>query len=104
MLLSMAAEHESLETFLTDLSLEPPDRAQNADRVDNSDQIVLSTIHSAKGLYVLLDGGTCLGAFGKGAKNSGHLEALGVLRNLHYQFDSTPHPFLTKLCPILSDS
>jgi hypothetical protein len=49
LLLSMATEHESLESFLSNLSSEPPDESQNAsDSADN--HVVLSTIHSAKGL------------------------------------------------------
>ena len=49
----MAGNYESLELFLTYLSLEPPDRSQNADQNAGDsadDKLVLSTIHSAKGL------------------------------------------------------
>jgi DNA helicase-2/ATP-dependent DNA helicase PcrA len=49
---TIAERYHSLETFLADLTLEPPDESvvgvEAADRED--DRLILSTIHSAKGL------------------------------------------------------
>ena len=49
---TIAERYQSLETFLADLTLEPPDESvvgvEAADRED--DRLILSTIHSAKGL------------------------------------------------------
>jgi DNA helicase II / ATP-dependent DNA helicase PcrA len=49
---TIAERYQSLETFLADLTLEPPDESvvgvEAADRQD--DRLILSTIHSAKGL------------------------------------------------------
>jgi DNA helicase-2/ATP-dependent DNA helicase PcrA len=49
-LISMAGNYESLENFLTQLTLEPPEKnlVEQADR--DEEKLVLSTIHSAKGL------------------------------------------------------
>ncbi len=51
-LVQMAERYDRLEAFVTDLTLEPPDNnPDNARRgSDGSDRLVLSTIHSAKGL------------------------------------------------------
>lgn len=52
--LQIASKYKSLEKFLTDFALDPPDNALSvfddpADRDDNG-KVVLSTVHSAKGL------------------------------------------------------
>lgn len=49
-LISMAGNYSSLENFLTQLTLEPPEKSvvEQADREE--EKLVLSTIHSAKGL------------------------------------------------------
>jgi DNA helicase-2/ATP-dependent DNA helicase PcrA len=49
-LISMAGNYASLENFLTQLALEPPEKnvVEQADR--DEEKLVLSTIHSAKGL------------------------------------------------------
>jgi DNA helicase-2/ATP-dependent DNA helicase PcrA len=49
-LISMAGNFSSLENFLTQLALEPPEKSvvEQADREE--EKLVLSTIHSAKGL------------------------------------------------------
>jgi len=48
----IAADYDDLETFLTDIALEPPEKdIIHANRYDKSkDHVVLSTVHSAKGL------------------------------------------------------
>ena len=43
------ATYESLQTFIDDTALDPPDTDSGADRAERS-KLVLSTIHSAKGL------------------------------------------------------
>lgn len=58
---NLAKEHNSLDSFLENLALDPPndsiavtskpkDDANNNDNNDNSDKVTISTIHSAKGL------------------------------------------------------
>lgn len=49
---SIAAKREDLPSFLTDMSLEPPDHSQSHAVPEHSDneRITISTIHSAKGL------------------------------------------------------
>ena len=48
----VAARYESLEEFLTDIALEPPEKSVVEARMKKSDKnsLVLSTVHSAKGL------------------------------------------------------
>jgi DNA helicase-2/ATP-dependent DNA helicase PcrA len=48
----IAERYRSVERFLTDLSLEPPDKSQMDTEQENRDdeKLILSTIHSAKGL------------------------------------------------------
>jgi DNA helicase-2/ATP-dependent DNA helicase PcrA len=48
----IALRYEKLEDFLTDMALEPPERGVVKTNNDNTDKskLVLSTIHSAKGL------------------------------------------------------
>lgn len=51
-LTAIAARYNDLSTFLTEMSLEPPDASQIGTMPENHDneRLVLSTIHSAKGL------------------------------------------------------
>lgn len=52
-LADMTARYESLEDFITDMTLEPPSSAADGGLhagEDEADRLVLSTIHSAKGL------------------------------------------------------
>ena len=50
-LVALSARYELLEAFLTDLALEPPEATvAGVDREDRHDHLILSTIHSAKGL------------------------------------------------------
>jgi DNA helicase-2/ATP-dependent DNA helicase PcrA len=48
-LIHIAGHYETMEQFLTDLSIEPPDSVQD-EAADGSGKLVLSTVHSAKGL------------------------------------------------------
>ena len=52
-LLVIMERYDNLEAFLTDMALEPPNNSINdglSDGIGNNERLVLSTIHSAKGL------------------------------------------------------
>ncbi len=49
-LAQMSAPYKSLVEFLNDVAIEPPEREIDEDWEGNSEKLVLSTIHSAKGL------------------------------------------------------
>ncbi len=49
-LAQMSAPYKSLVEFLNDVAIEPPEREIDEDWQGNQDRLVLSTIHSAKGL------------------------------------------------------
>jgi DNA helicase-2/ATP-dependent DNA helicase PcrA len=51
-LLRIASRYKTVEQFLTDIALEPPERmvVEPVVRVKGEDRLILSTIHSAKGL------------------------------------------------------
>ena len=54
-LIQLASNYRVLENFLTDFALDPPDSKLSSSKVtydasENRDKVVLSTIHSAKGL------------------------------------------------------
>lgn len=51
-LIDLSQKYKSIENFLTDMALEPPDQSQiNVEQTDKEDEkLTLSTIHSAKGL------------------------------------------------------
>ncbi|MDH5528244.1 MAG: ATP-dependent helicase [Nitrospirota bacterium] len=50
-LIALAERYDRLGSFLTDLALEPPEASvAGAERMEDKDHLILSTIHSAKGL------------------------------------------------------
>ncbi|MBF0542327.1 MAG: ATP-dependent helicase [Nitrospirae bacterium] len=49
-LIKIAARYDNIERFLTDLTLEPPEGVKAVPVEKDRDRLVLSTIHSAKGL------------------------------------------------------
>jgi len=87
---TVAAGYRTLESFLTDFSLDPPNSQLNGSKIDirdasKSDKIVLSTIHSAKGLewdtvFVI---NMAEGAF-PSEKSTGNLSMLEEERRLFY--------------------
>ena len=87
---TVAAGYRTLESFLTDFSLDPPNSQLNGSKIDirdasKSDKVVLSTIHSAKGLewntvFVI---NMAEGAF-PSEKSAGNLSMLEEERRLFY--------------------
>jgi len=49
-LANLTVPYKTLGRFLNEMALEPPDDSASSDRHSNEDRLVLSTIHSAKGL------------------------------------------------------
>jgi len=87
----LAAEYADIEAFLSDLALDPPSRAFQAEEYldeeeeDEKDFVVLSTIHSAKGLewgFVFII--SMLDGVLPGAKSVKQFEALEEERRLFY--------------------
>ena len=89
-LIQLASGYRELEKFLTDFALDPPDSQLNSSKVaanaaENRNKVVLSTIHSAKGLewdtvFVI---NLCEGAF-PAEKSVAKIDDLEEERRLFY--------------------
>ncbi len=98
-LIQVASSYHKLEDFLSDFSLEPPsDNFESADNSDGKKNVVVSTIHSAKGLEwdvvflpVALDG------IIPSERSAGSFDAIEEERRLFYVASSRAkeHLFIT---------
>lgn len=73
---TLASEYYDIQSFIDDTALDPPESSESSDRTDKDKKLVLSTIHSAKGLEwdVVFIIGLADGLFPRQNAESGELE------------------------------